>query len=448
MYLCNMLRKIIGTFSTRVLCFFINFGIVIITTNVFGSTGLGTISLFLVGVALLQTLTDFAGAPSLVYMLPRFDNFQLLFLSYIFGFITNIAMCIVLYSINLIPREFWEMVLLSSIFCSIYTINTQFFLSKEKINLYNRFVILQMLLLVGFLLLFVFVFNQRDVSRYIYAHVLSYCVSGIFSCLFLFKKVKFQGFQGIFSLLKKMFKYGFVIQIANLSQLLNTRLSIYIIKFTAGIKSLGLYNFGTKLSETIWLFPSSIASVQYARIVNCEDNKEYAKKISLVFLKLALIITLIGAIGLLLLPNAWIAYIFGNEFIEAKRVFYALGLGIIFFSCNIILSTYFSGFGKYKVNMTASLIGLAVLGICCLIGFQHLKQTDYQNVIFAVGLMTSLSYLSSFTYAFIRFAKDTKLKFSELKIGKQDIFILKREIRKIRDAIKRYSSVKPKIDTI
>ena len=439
-----MLKNIIGTFSTRVLCFFINFSIVIITTNVFGSAGVGTISLFLLGVALLQTLTAFAGAPSLIYMLPRFDNFQLLFLSYFFGIIINITMCIVLYIFNLIPQEFGLMILLSSIFCTFYTINIQFFLSKEKIGLFNHFFILQWLLLVGFLLLFVFGFKQREVSAYVYAYFLSYCVSGVCSFFFLVKKVIFNGFKGIFSLLKKMLHYGFVIQIANLAQLLNARLGIYVIDIMAGRKPLGLYNWGIKLSETIWLFPQSIASVQYARIVNCEDDKQYAKKISLVFLKLAFIFSIIGAVALFFFPDVWIGYIFGNEFIEAKRVFYALGLGIVVFSCNVILSTYFSGFGKYKINMTASLIGLAVLGICCLVGIPYLKQTHYQTVIFVVGLMTSLSYLSSFTYAFFRFAKDTKLKFSELKIGKQDIFILKREINKIRAAIKRYSSIRHK----
>jgi O-antigen/teichoic acid export membrane protein len=80
--------------------------------------------------------------------------------------------------------------------------------------------------------------------------------------LFLFKKVTFQGFSGMFSLLKKMLKYGFVIQIANLAQLLNGRLSIYVIDFLAGRKSVGLYNFGTKFSEAIWLIPQSISSVQ------------------------------------------------------------------------------------------------------------------------------------------------------------------------------------------
>jgi len=212
----------------------------------------------------------------------------------------------------------------------------------------------------------------------------------------------------------------------------------------AGRKPLGLYNWGTKLSETIWLFPQSIASVQYARIVNCEDNKEYAKKISLVFLKLAFFFAIIGALFLLFFPDAWIGYIFGNEFIEAKRVFYALGLGIVIFSGNIILSTYFAGFGKYKVNMTASLIGLAVLGTICLACIPWFKQAHYSTIIFSVGLITGLSYLSSFTYTFICFAKDSNLKFKELKIGKQDIFILKREINKMRSAIKRYSSPKHK----
>ena len=439
-----MLKKIIGTFSTRVLCVFINFGIVIVTANVFGSTGVGTIGLFLLGMALLQTLTAFAGTPSLVYMLPRFDNFQLLFLAYFFGIITNIAMCIVLYFLNRIPQEFVEMILLSSIFCSFYTINIQYFLSKEKINLYNHFFILQWLLLVGFLLLFVFVFNQREVSSYVHAYFLSYCISGICSFFFLFRKVSFQGFKGIFSLLKQMLRFGFVMQIANLAQLFNTRLGFYIIESMAGRNSVGLYSWGTKLTETICILPQSIASVQHARIVNCEDDKEYAKKISLALLKLAFIFSLIGVVFLLFFPDAWIGYIFTNEFIEAKRVFYALGLGIVFFSCNIILSTYFSGFGKYKINMTASLIGLAVLGITCLVCIPYFQQADYLHIIFAVGLITSLSYFSSFSYAFIRFAKDTKLKISELKIGKQDISILKREIRKIRVAIKRHSSVKHK----
>jgi len=439
-----MLKNIIGTFSTRVVCLFINLGIVIVTAKVFGTEGVGTIGLFLVGIALLQTLTAFAGAPSLLYLLPRFDNFQLLFLSYFFGIITNIAMCAVLYALNLIPREFTEMILLSSIFCSFFTINVQYFLSKERIALYNNFAALQWLLLAGFLLLFVFVFNRRDVAGYVDAYFLSYCVSGIFSFWFLFKKVRFCGFKGIFSLLKKMFKYGLVIQIANLAQLFNGRLSLYIIEFMAGRKSVGLYNFGTKFSEMIWLIPQSLTAVQYGRIVNCEDNREYAKKISLVFLKLAFIVSFCGAVFLAFFPNQWLGYIFRAEFIEAKRVFYALGLGIVIFSGNIILSTYFAGFGKYKTNMTASLIGLAVLGICCLASFSWLKQADYLTVIFAVGLMTSLSYLSSFCYTFIRFAKETNLKLSELKIGKQDMQILKKEIQKIRTAIKRYSSFKDK----
>jgi len=442
-----MLRKIIGTFSTRVVCLFINLGIVVVTTK-FGTTEFGTIGLFLLGVMLLQTLTAFAGAPSLLYLLPRFDNFQLLFLSYVFGIITNILMCIVLYAItvlsatNLIPREFVGMLLLSSVFCSFYTINTQYFLSKEKINLYNNFAILQWGLLAGFLLLFVFVFNQRDASGYVNAYFLSYCISGVLSFAFLFKDVTFRGFSGIFSLLKKMLKFGFVIQIANLAQLLNGRLSVYVIEFLVGRKPVGLYNFGTKFTEMIWLIPQSISSVQYARIVNCKDDKAYAKKISLVFLKLAFIFSVIGALALLFFPDAWIGRIFRPEFIEAKRVFYALGLGIVIFSGNIILSTYFAGFGKYKINMKASLIGLATLSLFCLICIPWFKQTGYQNIIFTVGLITSLSYLSSFTYTFIRFAKDSNLKISELKIGKQDILTLKREIKKIRKAVKQYSSWK------
>jgi hypothetical protein len=48
-----------------------------------------------------------------------------------------------------------------------------------------------------------------------------------------------------------------------------------------------------------------------------------------------------------------------------------------------------------------------------------------------MGLITSLSYVSSFIYTFIHFAKDTHLKPYELRINKQDVFIIKTEIKKL-----------------
>jgi len=115
-----MLKKVIGTFGSRVLCTFITLGIVIINSHVFGSEGLGTIGLFILGITILQNLTSFVGGPSLVYMLPRNDNFQLIFLSYIFNLLINIVGSILLVVFHLIEKEFLWQLLFASIFFSFY----------------------------------------------------------------------------------------------------------------------------------------------------------------------------------------------------------------------------------------------------------------------------------------------------------------------------------------
>jgi len=72
-----MFEKIIGTFGTRVICTLLTLGIVVINTNSFGSEGLGIIAIFVLNITILQILTSFIGGGSLIYMLPRYNNFQL-----------------------------------------------------------------------------------------------------------------------------------------------------------------------------------------------------------------------------------------------------------------------------------------------------------------------------------------------------------------------------------
>jgi Na+-driven multidrug efflux pump len=132
------------------------------------------------------------------------------------------------------------------------------------------------------------------------------------------------------------------------------------------------------------------------------------------------------------IPTQWIGWVFGNEFIESKKIIYALGCGIVVLSCNIILSHYFSGFGKYKINAIASLTGLIVtagLSIAFIFGTNK-ELFSGMDIIFIMGLITSFSYLSSFVCTLIYFVKDTGLKPKELKITRQDISIVKTEIKK------------------
>lgn len=434
-----MFRKVIGTFGSRILCTLIAFGIVIINTREFGSSGLGTISLFLLGVTILQNLTSFVGGPSLVYMLPRNNAFQLIFLSYFFNLLINIVGTILLCVFNLIPREFVWHLFIASIFFSFYYINSLVILSHEKIKIYNILTIIQIVMQLGLMLILLYGINMKDISAYIYAYLFSYVLVSLFSVPYVWKDLKYNNLKNIFSLLKQMLIYGFTIQIANFAQLLNYRLSYYIIEFCSGIKSLGIFELGTKLSEAVWILPKSMSTVQYARISNCKGDKAYAKKLTLAFLKLVFIFAFFATLFLVCIPAHWIAWIFGPEFFESKKLFYVLAFGIVLFSCNIIISHYFSSLGLYKINTIASLIGLLItvgLGLSFIPWFSTM---DYMDVILWVGGITSLSYISSFTYTFIRFVKHSQLQFKELWIDKKDVTLVKVELKKM---IKNYDKNK------
>jgi O-antigen/teichoic acid export membrane protein len=79
-------------------------------------------------------------------------------------------------------------------------------------------------------------------------------------------------FKNIRALLAEMSKFGAWVQLANLAQLMNYRLSYYFIEWYAGRQPLGIYELGTKLSEVVWIFPKSICLVQYARLANNQDR--------------------------------------------------------------------------------------------------------------------------------------------------------------------------------
>lgn len=426
-----MLKKVFGTFGARIVCTLITLGIVIINTRVFGSSGVGTIGLFILGITILQILTSFIGGPSLVYMLPRNDSFQLIFLSYAFALFINIIGSILLVTFHLIEKQYFWHLLITSIFFSTYYIHSQIILSQEKIKVYNFLAVLQIALQLGLLLIFIYLLKNKTVFSYIFAYLISFIVVSIVSIPYIVEKLTFKGFKNIWSVFKQMIMYGFVIQIANLTQLLNYRLSYYIIEFCSGRQALGLFELGTKLSEAIWILPKSMATVQYSRISNCNENKVYAQKLTLAFLKLSFVFTLVAVLVLLSIPNHWIAWVFGAEFSDSKPVIIALAFGILVFSCNIILSHYFAGFGKYKINTIASIIGVIITLTLGLSAIEIFKTMPYIKVIVWVGLISTVSYTASFTYTFVCFLKDSRIKLKDLNIRKKDIFLFKEEIKRI-----------------
>lgn len=427
--------------------------VVVINSNSFGAEGIGTIGLIVLNVTILQLITSFIGGTTLVYLIPRRNITNLLLLSFIWAIVGNLLGLYILNELYMVPKNYTLLLFLISISCTFYNINLTILQSFEKIKTFNIFQIIQSLFLIAFIggSLLYHKFNELpfQIDIYLLALLFSYVLGFIFSIYPIFKHLKsihplkiqvgestdenkIQSFsiKNLFIQLKEMLFLGFWVQLANLAQLLNYRLSYYFIEFYVGRKPLGIFDLGTKLSEAIWVFPKSLCLVQYARLSNNNDE-EYARKLTLTFAKIATLFTLIVVILLLLLPPTFFSFIFGAEFSEVKTIIYALAPGIVFLSCLTIISHHFAAKGLYWINGLSSLTGLLITLVGGFIFIPMAAQTSYMHAITVAGLITSCSYLVSLVFSMFFFFKRTQVSISDFLITQEEISLLQTEVRNL-----------------
>ncbi|MDR3047998.1 MAG: oligosaccharide flippase family protein [Bacteroidales bacterium] len=428
-----MVDKILGTFFSRIFVSIVMFCIVVINTNTFGAEGTGTIALVVLAMTILQLFSNFVGGGAIVYFVPRYSFSQIVLLTYVWSLLSNTLGFLLLYFLHLIPQGFETILVALSFTNSIYYINNSLIQGKEKIKLYNKIQILQAVVLIVLFSVFIFIGNffnfNLDVLYYLLALLISYVIPVIISLSFVIKNMDILKKEGLQTLIKEAFQFGFWIQIANLAQQLNYRISYYFIEYYTGRKPLGIFELGTKLSEVVWIFPKSVALVQYARLSNCEDT-QYAARITTSILKIVFCFTLLAVLILLLIPSHAIGWVFGADFIESKNIIYSLAPGIVFLSCLTIFSHHFSGFGKYWINAISSVIGLIVTLVLSLILLPPTVAQGYMKTLQMAGIITSVSYFSSLIFSFILFLKQPDTSFKMLFIYKTDFLFFKNEIKK------------------
>lgn len=418
-----MIKNIFSTIFTRFINAIISFIVIIIISQKFGAEGTGTIGLILLGITIIVMINNFVGGSALVYLVPRYDLYKLLIPSYIWALITSVPVAILLSITALIPHEFTYHVMLLSLIFSLTSINQMFILGKEKINFFNLTSLAQMLVLLVSLILFVHFFPKLGIYAYIFALYCAYLSSLLWSTLIIKKLIKIGDLNGLTSIIKEFFRLGTIFQAANLFQLLNYRLAYYLVDLHLGRSALGVYNLGTQLAEGVWNIPKSLSTIIYSKISNSND-KDYKVKLTLGFFKLSLLSTLFLLIIILILPKSFFGLIFGPDFINVKEVIFFLATGITAISAGMILSHYFSGTGKPFHNTISSGIGLVFTFILCIILIPHYKLAG-------AAMAATISYTASCIYQIIIFCKLTNVSIKDFLPNKNDITILKNEIKNI-----------------
>ncbi|HIA36574.1 MAG TPA: hypothetical protein EYN89_07510 [Flavobacteriales bacterium] len=397
-----MFKKIISTFASKFLSGILSLLIVIFAARYLGAEGRGIISLLMLNITIVIMFNNLAGGGALIYAVPRENFIQLLLPSYFWALITSLLTSYTLTVSGLSPPEYGIHLFLLSFVLALVTVNGNLLLGLERINEHNFSSLFQVLIN---LIVFYILLNTpggKDVQSYIKALYCSFSTGMLLTSVLLFRKIKKLDGRPIASVLKAMFKNGFFVQIGGIFQLLNYRLSYYLLEVFHSTAVLGVYSTAVSLIEALWLISKSISMVQYARISNSKDL-EYSRTLTIKLIKFTFVSTLAILLILIGIPESAFLYVLGNQFSGLKEVLLYLSAGIVIFSISGMFSHYLSGTGKFHVNTKASGIGFIITVIGGFILIPEYK-------LMGAGITATLSYTASTIYQAICFCKITSTK--------------------------------------
>ena len=427
-----MIKKIFGTFGTRLLNALVGFVTLWFGTNFLGREAWGIGATVLVDVSLLLIAVELLSGSGLIYYTPRKSFVTLFKISYAWIFLTVMSLVLVFLALSnfapavyeaFIPEGYGLHIILMVLLYGLHNFNMNVLLGKERVGTQNVLFIIQFMTQLISMILYIFLFDIRDADAFVYSLITGYITVNICGFICILPYFNDNQHEKLIPTAKEMFNFGSMIQLSTLVTMINRRISYFVIKRFFGMSEVGVYTSGTQVSEATKLIGNSIALVQFSSISNMDDKKK-AAEITVTFLKLAVILTALCMIVICLIPKTIYAWIFTPEFAETKDVLISLSPGMVFMAANMIFSHYFSGVNLPKHNLYGSLVGLLVTipSIFILIP---------KYGIIGAGISVSLTYLATIIYQWLIFKKETKVETIQLLPTLKDFKTLVESIKQL-----------------
>lgn len=418
-----MFSKILFTFVSRFLSSVLAFLIVVITAKLIGAEGRGVISLIVLGTAITLLVNNIVGGNAIVLLTPKVEPVKLLIPSYLWAFISCALVTFILHLSELTPPEYSIHIFFISLLQSIGSIHLSVFLGRQKIRLYNMMTVLQVVVLFAVIAYLYLFQGEKDVMSYIVALYISFAIQALITSWFISKEISSTPLSGMKQVLRMILANGLIIQLCNVIQILNYRLSYFFLEEHHGLVALGVFSTASIVAESVWLISRSIALVQYAGIVN-SDDPDYNKRVTVRLAKLSAITSMLAWVPLLMLPPAFYSFLFGEEFrnIGGQLWWYAPGIMALAFST--VFGHYFAGLGMNRINLYGTLTGFAVT-----LAASWLLIPEYG--INGAAMSVSLAYCIHAVYLFFIYKKHTKLIISELIPTREDLNFVWKELKLI-----------------
>lgn len=350
-----MTQAAIGTIGTRVIVAAGQLLVAAMAARLLGLAEVGRMSLLVLGITFIMLANNVLGGGALVYLEPRHGTRTLRRLTGAWAALVCLVAAFTVEPLGLVPDGLGAHAAALAFLEAIGTIQLTLLLGRERYALHNGLILLRTVVLVG---VFAALLSHRGpyFSDFLLALYASNSVTVALSAALL-ARAPGQSTDGLSALLG-LLRQGLPAQAANGLQLLNYRLSYFLVQRFHGAAALGLWSISTQLAESAWLAPKSLGTVLFARVSNM-DEAERQRDLTLAVLKLAVGLAALAALLLMMLPDAVFTWLFGPEATGISPLVLALTPGLLAMAASQALSHYLSGVGMVRHNAIGS--GLAAL---------------------------------------------------------------------------------------
>ncbi len=301
---------------------------------------------------------------------------------------------------------------LTNIFTVLFYANKNFFLPNFLMVLLNIVVIILIPKQVGT--------KNTNVSLFTNLYFAYFVVNGfVLAAAFIYTKKSWKNISfPSFINLKLIIRYALMALAANVIFFLVYRVDYWFVKRYCTIEELGNYIQISKLAQMLLIIPSIISSVVFPHTASGMQREEIRENI----LRIGRITSMLFVVlfVLMLLSGYWMfPLVFGNSYKLMYLPFLLLLPGIWALSNLYILSAYYGGVNKVKVNVQGAFIALIVIltGDFLLIP---------KGGIIAAAMVSTLGYLVNFLYSFFVLKNEQSVSiFQYFNINKDDIRWLK-----------------------
>ena len=402
---------VLKTFLSRFFILLLNFGLVIYSTNMWGSEGKGVISIVVADLTIISFFANIFVGSSVSYFASKYKTEEILPFAYLWSIVIGFLVPIFIGFYHTI--EYSNYLIALSVLSSLLSTNVNLFVGQKNIQLFNIYTVLQQVCHVLFIIIIVYLVKITSVDAYFIAQILCFGVLFLVSTMQVLKKCSISQIKFSKEIRNQLFNYGWKTQLSAFLQFLNYRLSFYFLEFFKGITSVGIFSVGIALSEAIWMVSRSLSIVLYADLVNNDNHNEAIKKTK-VNLKISFLITLFFLGIILLIPASVFSFIFGKDFTQTKEIMLLLSPGILAIAVSNIIGYYFAGINKLKILNIKSLVGLV---FTIFASFYAVPKWG----ILGACLVTTISYCISSGLLFWRFYQITEFHIHDFLFNKKEI---------------------------